>query len=95
MNINFTNWMSKLFRKERSKSTCKECLESLQLFVDGEASQEQENHFKRHLDECLPCYNFYNLEKCVKEALQNKIEQRPVPPSLADKIRTQIKRPQA
>jgi anti-sigma factor (TIGR02949 family) len=95
MTINFTNWMSRLFRKDKSKSTCKECLESLQLLVDGETTKEQEDYFKRHLNECLPCYDFYNLEKSVKEVLKSKIEKRPVPASLAENIRTKLKRPQA
>jgi anti-sigma factor (TIGR02949 family) len=95
MSINFTNWMSKLFKKDKSKSTCKECLESLQLLVDGETTKEQEDYFKRHLEECLPCYDFYNIEKSVKEVLKNKIEKRPVPASLAENIRTQLKQPKA
>jgi anti-sigma factor (TIGR02949 family) len=91
MNKYFTDLMSKIFKKEKPKAKCTECLQSLQLLVDGEATKEQENYFKKHLDECTPCYNFYNLEKSVKEVLQNKIEQRPIPPALIESVKAGIK----
>ena len=41
----------------------RECMEMLQLIVDGEASPEQKEHFlMHHLEECMPCYKNYHLE---------------------------------
>ncbi|MFL5728644.1 MAG: zf-HC2 domain-containing protein [Cytophagaceae bacterium] len=91
MNKYFTNLMNKIFRKEKPKAQCTECLQSLQMLVDGETTKEQESYFRKHLDECVPCYNFYNLEKSVKEVLQNKIEQRPIPPALIESVKARIK----
>jgi anti-sigma factor (TIGR02949 family) len=93
MNRNFTNWMGSLFRKPEKKATCCECVKSLQLVVDGEATKEQEQYFMSHLDECLPCYNFYEVEKSVKMILQNKIEKKPCPPHLLDNIREKLSKP--
>jgi anti-sigma factor (TIGR02949 family) len=91
MNKYFTNLMDKIFKKEKPKAQCTECLQSLQLLVDGETTKEQESYFRKHLEECSPCYTFYNLEKSVKEVLQNKIEQRPIPPALIENIKAGIR----
>lgn len=89
MNKNFTSWMSK---GDKSKqSTCQECLKTLQLVVDGEASKEEEEYFNKHLEECIPCFNFYHLEKSVKQILKHKIQKKAVPPSLKQTIANKIK----
>ena len=90
MNSTFTTWMSKLLTKKKPQPTCSECLQSLQLLVDGEATIDQEKYFRKHLDECTPCYDFYNLEKCVKEIIQKKIEKKEVPPALLQSIKEKI-----
>jgi anti-sigma factor (TIGR02949 family) len=91
MKSSFSNWMGSLFRRSKKKVTCCDCLESLQLVVDGEATKEQEQYFMDHLDECLPCYNFYQVEKTVKEVLQSKICKKEVPTHLIHQIRNQLK----
>ena len=74
----------------KKENICTECLHSLQLLVDGEASKEQEEYFTSHLDECIPCYNAFNVDKSVKEFIQKKIEKKLVPASLIDKIKSAI-----
>ncbi len=90
MTSTFTSWMSKLFIKKKPQPTCSECLQSLQLLVDGEATADEEQYFRKHIDECVPCYDFYNLEKSVKEVLQKKIEKKEVPPALLKSIKDKI-----
>jgi anti-sigma factor (TIGR02949 family) len=84
--------MGSVFKKPHKKATCGECVKSLQMVVDGEATKEQENYFMTHLEECMPCYNFYQLEKSVKLILQNKIQKKSAPPSLAEDIRTKLRK---
>ncbi|MBX9852142.1 MAG: hypothetical protein K2X86_10325 [Cytophagaceae bacterium] len=91
MKRNFTNWMGSLFGKPKQKATCCDCIKSLQLVVDGEATKQQEEYFLNHLDECMPCYNFYEVEKTVKQVLQNKIEKKSAPTHLAENIRSRLK----
>lgn len=51
----------------------RECMEMLQLIVDGEATNEQKEYFlKHHLHECLPCYTNYHLEVAIRQLLKNK-----------------------
>ncbi|HYF68814.1 MAG TPA: zf-HC2 domain-containing protein [Ohtaekwangia sp.] len=62
--------------QSKMKSNCsnqKDCMEMLQLIVDGEASPEQKEHFlKHHLEECLPCYKNYHLEVEIRQLLKTK-----------------------
>lgn len=62
--------------QSKMKQNCsnqKDCMEMLQLIVDGEASPEQKEHFlKHHLEECLPCYKNYHLEVEIRQLLKTK-----------------------
>ena len=95
MAVMFTNWLKSTFkRKESSASECKEsakCMEILQLLLDGEADSEQEQYFHSHIEKCMPCYQYYNVEKAIKEILQTKIERKPVPQDLVNNIKLKIK----
>lgn len=95
MAVMFTNWLKNTFkRKENTVERCKEsekCMEILQLLIDGEANNEQESYFRKHIETCMPCYQYYNLEKAIKEILQTKIERKPVPQDLVNTIKLKIK----
>jgi len=54
-------------------SNSKECMEMLQLILDGEATPEQKDDFlKNHLEGCMPCYKNYHLELKIRELLKSK-----------------------
>lgn len=67
-----------------------DCLKRIQSILDGGATEEEKEHFKEHLDQCMPCIEMYKLEKCIKEALQGKVEKKCCPEKLAAAIRSQI-----
>jgi len=71
--------------------TCQRCLELLELITDGEASPEEERQFRKHIDDCLPCLETYNLEKSIKEMLRNKLEKKQVPEDLILSIKEKIR----
>ncbi|MBT1705576.1 anti-sigma factor [Chryseosolibacter indicus] len=85
--------MSNVPDQKRMKQDCenkRECLEILQLILDGEASTEQKNHFlKEHLEECMPCYKNYHLEVAIRELLKTKCTNH-APQDLVDDIRKKI-----
>lgn len=66
------------------------CLDSLRLILDGEASTEEEKYFFNHLQQCMPCFHMYSLEKALKEVVQSKIEKKKVPHSLVSEIKERI-----
>ena len=90
MTQNSTNLKNGFFKKVTENSNCYQCLQSLYLMVDGEASKEQEDFFQSHIGECISCFDSYQLEKSVKTFLQTKIEQKPVPASLLKDIKSKL-----
>ena len=88
MATNLFNWIKQSLFDQIS---CKGCLELLELITDDEASPEEVKHFQKHINECLPCYETYNLEKSIKEMLQTKLEKKQVPDDLIKSIKFKIR----
>ena len=74
-------------------SKCKDnnCTELLQLIVDGEATPEQETYFKEHIDECVFCFDNYQVERGMKQAIKEKIAKMNVPAGLQESILSKIR----
>jgi anti-sigma factor (TIGR02949 family) len=67
-----------------------ECLQRLQLIVDGEATEEDKQHFiKFHLEECLPCYKNYQLELAIRQLLKSKCSGE-APQELIESIKSRV-----
>jgi mycothiol system anti-sigma-R factor len=66
------------------------CMEMLQVIIDGEASNEQQEYFKSHMDRCLPCFKSYDLDMAIKRLLQSKCCGGDAPSDLVDQIKMQI-----
>lgn len=88
MATNLFSWLKQSFR---SRTSCKGCMELLELITDDEASSVEVKHFQSHINDCLPCYEAYNLEKSIKEMLQTKLEKKQVPEDLINSIKHKIK----
>jgi mycothiol system anti-sigma-R factor len=65
------------------------CMEMLQLILDGEASSEQHQEFKVHMDHCRPCFRNYNVEMKIKELLKANCTGQ-APPELIETIKKKI-----
>ena len=66
------------------------CMEMLQTILDGEATTEQKDYFKQHMDMCMPCYKEYNVDIAIKELLKAKCCGGNCPEGLADQIKAKI-----
>ena len=86
-----TNLLSWLKQNLLGQTSCQRCLELLELVTDGEASPEEEKHFNDHINECLPCFETYNLEKSIKEMLQTRLDKKKVPDDLINSIKKKIR----
>jgi anti-sigma factor (TIGR02949 family) len=77
----------------RMKQDCqnqRECLQMLQLILDGEATKEQKEHFlKDHLEQCMPCYKNYHLEVAIRDLLKTKCVNQ-APQELVDDIKKKV-----
>jgi len=68
-----------------------ECMEMLQLIIDGEATTAQKEHFlTHHLEGCLPCYKNYHLELKIRELLKTNCCGGQVPSDLVNAIKSKI-----
>ena len=75
------------------KHTCEhhaECMKIIQAILDDEASEAEKDHFRENMDKCIPCIEAYRLEKCIKDSLNLKVEKKPCPQSILDKIISKI-----
>ncbi len=68
----------------------RDCLEMLQLILDGEATPEQKANFKLHIDDCLPCFQHYHFDQAIKELLKLKCTSQ-APSDLIESIKSKIK----
>jgi anti-sigma factor (TIGR02949 family) len=86
--------MSKPVDKELMKQKCEhkqDCMKMIQAIIDGEATPQQIEHFKAHnLQTCLPCVENYELEQEIRKVLQQKIEKKCCPESIAFNIKAKI-----
>jgi mycothiol system anti-sigma-R factor len=69
------------------KSTC---MEMLQVILDGEASEDQKQYFKQHMDMCLPCFKGYELDMAIKQLVKSKCCGGDAPSDLVEQIRITI-----
>ena len=77
-------------KMKKECETQRQCMEMLQLIVDGEATAEQKDHFlKHHLQECLPCYKNYHLEVAIRDLLKSKCAGE-APQELVDNIKAKV-----
>lgn len=79
--------------KQYKKTYCQhhtECLKKIQAVLDGSATEEEKEHFKQNMDECLHCIKMYQLEKCIKDVVQNKVDKHLCPQNLVATIKAKL-----
>jgi hypothetical protein len=69
----------------------KKCLEIINLILDGEATKEQLDYFEGNIKCCEKSMAFYNIEKCVKDAVIHKLKHKIVPADLLDCVKKSCK----
>ena len=93
MTISLSQKLKSFFSKKTSKKQCideKNCIKLLELILDGEGTEEEQKFFEQHIEKCMYCYENYNLDKTIREALKTKLEKKPVPIDLINDIRIKI-----
>ena len=85
--------MSNLSEYGDRKQDCpnkRECFEMLQLILDGEATPSQRDTFLRdHLEDCMPCYQYYHLEVAIRQLLKTKCTGH-APDELVEEIKRKV-----
>jgi mycothiol system anti-sigma-R factor len=90
----FTHWFKKNFSWNKAVASPAEdrrtCLEILNLVLDEEATPEQREYFKNHLENCLPYYEIYQLDKTLKDKIKSTCCGKDVPNDLVESIKLKI-----
>ena len=66
------------------------CMEMLQLILDGEVTHEQREYFRSHMDQCLPCFQTYQVDMAIKQLVKDRCCGGDAPNDLVDQIKAQI-----
>jgi len=66
---------------------CKDSIDSLLPFLEGEMSPEDEEHLRAHLNGCPPCVEFVRSYRATS-GLCRKALVKSIPPEVADRLRS-------
>ena len=69
---------------------CSEILQQVYVFIDNELEDASTDEIRHHLEECAPCLDQYDLERCVKELVHRSCGGEHAPDSLRKKILLRI-----
>lgn len=70
--------------------TCKDCVDVLRDYLDGEMSPEDEAHFKSHLEDCPPCVEFLESYRATPGLCKKALAQR-MPQELSEKLKAYLR----
>jgi mycothiol system anti-sigma-R factor len=51
---------------------CREVIEQVYLYLDGEMTDDEGAHIRQHLDECSPCLREYGVDQDIKTLIARK-----------------------
>jgi mycothiol system anti-sigma-R factor len=66
------------------------CMQMLQVILDEQATDQQKEYFKVHMDRCMPCFKTYNVDATIKELLKSKCCGGEAPHDLVEDIKQKI-----
>jgi mycothiol system anti-sigma-R factor len=69
---------------------CREVLDKVYAYLDGELAEGDYAEIRVHLDECSPCLKEYDLDKAVKALVHKHCGCDPVPADLRSKVLDRI-----
>lgn len=69
---------------------CKDSIDSLLPFLDGEMSPEDEEHLRAHLNGCQPCVEFVQSYRATS-GLCRKALVKSMPPEVAGRLRAYLR----
>jgi len=69
---------------------CSEILQRVYVFIDNELEDASNDEISQHLEECAPCLDQYDLERCVKKLVHRSCGDEHAPEALRQKILLRI-----
>lgn len=72
------------------KAKRQNCIDMLNLVLDGEATEEQKAEFEKHIELCMPCYQNYQLDTMIKQLIKKTCCGKKVPQDMVEAIRSKV-----
>jgi mycothiol system anti-sigma-R factor len=69
---------------------CREVLDRVYEYLDGEMNVIDLNKIREHLDECSPCLKEYDLDVALKALVRRSCACEPAPAALRERIMVRI-----
>lgn len=76
------------------ETDCKDVLDRVYAYIDGELDDKWCSDIRQHLDECGPCLKEYGLDKVVKQLVARHCGCEPAPADLREKVLARIRQVQ-
>jgi len=65
---------------------CKECLDLLHDYLEGELDSETTQSLEEHFDDCPPCISFLNTYKSTTNICRETLNQIEIPQAVRDSL---------
>jgi mycothiol system anti-sigma-R factor len=72
------------------ETDCREVLDRVYEYLDGEMNVIDLNKIREHLDECSPCLKEYDLDVALKALVRRSCACEPAPAALRERIMVRI-----
>ena len=87
----FLRWIQKSLGMGKARCPEEErCLELLRIMLDEQATEEESKYVHKHIGNCYRCYQNYELENTIREAVKSKTHHLKVPQKLVNEITSRI-----
>ena len=67
------------------------CLELARLMLDEESTPQDNDYVLKHVEGCYQCYDNYNVEKEIRDAVKRRSMNLKVPKDIVQKIKMKIR----
>lgn len=71
---------------EHAEANCREVVERLYLYLDGEIAGADCSAIERHLAACEPCLEHVDFERAIKALVRLKCRESDVPSGLIERL---------
>ncbi len=87
----FLRWVQKTMMSKKTRCPEEEhWLELVRLMLDGQTTEEETSFVIKHVNRCYRCYDNYDLEKAIREAVKNKCIKVEVSNALIEEIQRKV-----
>lgn len=87
----FVRWIQKTIMSKKARCPQEDhWLKLVRLMLDGQTTEEETSYVIKHTEGCYRCYDNFDLEKAIREAVKNRTINVKVSDALIAKIRKKV-----